>query len=1251
VVAGFMLLCALAAPPEVDSKPTFRPKSSPAVWHGPRVRAAGGCRSGSEFWTGTQCVTCASCVGDGSYTASPCSETRDSVCGVCQGSTFSTGTQCVNCTNCGVGRYTAWPCSKTQDTVCAPCQGKPANAKWVTAGNSSNTSCTTWLCDAGFNENRSGECLRCAQCPAGFFPACGYDEQEAVVPTLCTYSVGSGVLCHSENQGGVSCYATCSERNLFFTGVWSAQPMACECVSKRPRVNQTQEEGACLELSKPLATTCAAGQRAVASFAKHTGLLLVQALAVPLPSASQRLFAEIDKDRDGGVSLVEFTQHLQLCCAGSHALKWALNMFRKSEVGPDASLNLSSVGSAGIAFDSAAEICLAMCQADASCSCASAFSVHSNGSVLGPGCFFASHPCETNTSVVVRAALPQPSPSLAGADGAVFSKTAAACLACPPGGSLNANGTCVCGSDAILSFAKTLKCASPGVLKLLPAVQVPVGTSMEQAKEHCAAAALGQAAPVFCVNGASLQCSLYFPGQLGDACGPPSDGATASLTCSGRFPCMPSFGLSGGTFSYEKKYDEYGDGRCSWTIASPGANISVRFISFDMTLVRIYNCTSADCETKDQVAQLSGNAVSAETVFNSSTGFLMVAFESNAYYRRSGFEAVWSVDQLQCFVPKLACQPLPAYTCAAPLRIEKSDKSGRGAWLGANRDDAYRDDALDDGGWEWMALGNLTHNCSARCLEGHFLLLRDSTRSDGDSRHKCVDRRIRDAWLATYALLWIFVVGATAFFAWRFYVRPDNRCACGVGWVYRCAEHQPVRGSMQNDFDFICDSNGCKCDSGLVCDAPDWRPATRRWGALLIGVQALAMATSAVLWQWDRLFLGGFELFFRVDVGIDPQRQGKSQPWDIPGRVNSADATITVSVLSWVMLIVVVPWVMFHDRCVVVAQSLVVLGWFAMNAVMVITPEFLLPAIAFFVGVGLVAMTTISISISEERSRNHGQSWPVTWPHKTPYRLHCCRCARRAAEDWCGLCRMREAGGTCSTDSAQEAAAVVRYSAQPGELRHEPPPETRLTSVKTPEHWGRLRFLVSFGRAWKRDDKARTIASLAFSEVTGSAGCKSGEVAYWEVEVVRLGGCLRVGWRRKTKRDGRGLEEWLDCSEPQHALLMRNFSTSAFSTLSAGDRVCILRSGRLTGVLEFVRATENTVAHVKLDGCGEEIFFQSQLYQVVTETPWDVSVSEGDVIGLVCDLDQGKLSWSLNGDWGTSVSIDLDKVMNSPAIL
>ena len=464
----------------------------------------------------------------------------------------------------------------------------------------------------------------------------------------------------------------------------------------------------------------------------------------------------------------------------------------------------------------------------------------------------------------------------------------------------------------------------------------------------------------------------------------------------------------------------------------------------------------------------------------------------------------------------------------------------------------------------------------------------------------------------------------------------------------------------------ICDSKGCWCDSGLVCEAPEWRSATRRWGALLIGVQAVAIATSAVLWKWDRLFLGGFPLFFRV-VGLD-YSDIYTQPWDIPGRVNSADATITVSVLSWVMLVIVVPWVMFHDRCFVVTQLLVCLGWYAMNVVnlhVTYGPRgfdlFGLWALClpFLVG----GYMFISMGFNAELQEKSNQLKMVAL-HQTPYRLRCCWCAGRRGASMCGLCCLREAGGT---DSAQEAAAVVRYSAQASAVRqllgdygklveddHEPPPQwkTGLTSVVTPAHWGRLKFAVSSGRAWKRDDKARTIASLAFSELTGSVGCKSGERAYWEVEVVRLGGCLRVGF---TAAGGWSV---VDCGEKM-VLVLRELSPSAFSYLSAGDRVFIRQSGRRTGVFEFVEATEHTgsllfgqagcAAHVKLDGCGGQIFFRSELYQVVAESPWDVSMSKGDVIGLACDLDQGKLSWSLNGDWETSVSIEIDKVLISLA--
>ena len=50
------------------------------------------------------------------------------------------------------------------------------------------------------------------------------------------------------------------------------------------------------------------------------------------------------------------------------------------------------------------------------------------------------------------------------------------------------------------------------------------------------------------------------------------------------------------------------------------------------------------------------------------------------------------------------------------------------------------------------------------------------------------------------------------------------------------------------------------------------------------------------------------------------------------------------------------------------------------------------------------------------------------------------------------------------------------------------------------------------------------------------------------------------------------------------------------------------------------------------------------LRDVDDKTLLNVSVAEGDVIGLACDLKEGKLSWSLNGDWGASVSVDVDKV-------
>ena len=124
--------------------------------------------------------------------------------------------------------------------------------------------------------------------------------------------------------------------------------------------------------------------------------------------------------------------------------------------------------------------------------------------------------------------------------------------------------------------------------------------------------------------------------------------STTSLTCPGSCPCSPSSGSSTGTFS-DGPGDYPNSQTCSWLIASL-AEITVRFTSFDTEhghdFVTINRCTSADCSAKEQVAQLSGSAVSAETAYSSSTGFLQVVFESDAAVTRPGFEAAWSVAEM-----------------------------------------------------------------------------------------------------------------------------------------------------------------------------------------------------------------------------------------------------------------------------------------------------------------------------------------------------------------------------------------------------------------------------------------------------------------------------------------------------------------------------------------------------------------------------------------------------------------------------
>ena len=50
----------------------------------------------------------------------------------------------------------------------------------------------------------------------------------------------------------------------------------------------------------------------------------------------------------------------------------------------------------------------------------------------------------------------------------------------------------------------------------------------------------------------------------------------------------------------------------------------------------------------------------------------------------------------------------------------------------------------------------------------------------------------------------------------------------------------------------------------------------------------------------------------------------------------------------------------------------------------------------------------------------------------------------------------------------------------------------------------------------------------------------------------------------------------------------------------------------------------------------------SDIYYVAVNNPWNVGVSAGDVIGLGCDLNGGKLHVSLNGDWLPPQGLEID---------
>ena len=212
---------------------------------------------------------------------------------------------------------------------------------------------------------------------------------------------------------------------------------------------------------------------------------------------------------------------------------------------------------------------------------------------------------------------------------------------------------------------------------------------------------------------------------------------------------------------------------------------------------------------------------------------------------------------------------------------------------------------------------------------------------------------------------------------------------------------------------------------------------------------------------------------------------------------------------------------------------------------------------------------------------------------RTPYRLRCCACADRD-EDLCYACALRRASGSFGGDSARRVAAKVKYDlkycSHPEHLRYRPHPcdgeevDFLLESTSSPSApWTSLRFAVrSFfdrGRELAHDLNEREISSLDLATLTGSAACKNGERAYFEVRVMAAGH-LHVGWLNKRN----GSVWFLDCAR-KRLLCM-----------------CPLFTGR--------KQTTVLVSQEKL--CTKH-------------------VSPGDTVGLMCDLKRGKIRFTING--------------------
>ena len=230
-----------------------------------------GCAAG-KYLDGGVCKTCSSCA-DGTYQATACTATANTVCPACEAScvTCSGGTAsnctscaagkylnggvCSTCLSCGAGTYQATACTATANTVCPACEASCATCSGGTASD-----CTS--CAAGKYLN-GGVCSTCLICAAGTYQATACTATANAVCTACDASCAtcngpSATSCTSCGTGKYLDGGVCNTCSSCVADTYQAA--ACTATANTVCADCDVSCATCTGPSATHCTYCAAGR-------------------------------------------------------------------------------------------------------------------------------------------------------------------------------------------------------------------------------------------------------------------------------------------------------------------------------------------------------------------------------------------------------------------------------------------------------------------------------------------------------------------------------------------------------------------------------------------------------------------------------------------------------------------------------------------------------------------------------------------------------------------------------------------------------------------------------------------------------------------------------------------------------------------------------------------------------------------------------------------------------------------------------